>query len=58
MEDINHYPGITGKNNRRRCSARGNIASRNPNAQETKDGPNQNDSGRRRVKQDRNPEGP
>jgi hypothetical protein len=47
----------TRKNNRRRGSAGGNTASTNPSAQETKNRPKQDDSGRRRVKVDSNPEG-
>jgi hypothetical protein len=43
---------------RRRGRKGENAASENPSAQETKNGPRQVDSGRRRVEQDRNPKGP
>jgi hypothetical protein len=57
MEDPNHYLRITGNNSRRRGSAGGNTAFGSPSAQETKDRPKQVDSGRRRVKADRDLEG-
>jgi hypothetical protein len=57
MEDPNHYPGSTENNNRRRGRTCRNVASRNPSAQETMNGPRQADSGRRRVKENRDPEG-
>jgi hypothetical protein len=57
MEDPSHYPRSTGKNSRRRGSIGGSTASRSPSAQETKDGPKQDDSRRRRVKENRDPEG-
>jgi hypothetical protein len=58
MEDPSHYPRSTGNNSRRRDRTGGNIASENPSAQETNNGPRQSNSSRRRVKQDKNPEGP
>jgi hypothetical protein len=57
MEDPNHYLGSVGNNNRRRGRTGGNIASGNPSAQETMNGPRQANSGRRRVQADRDPEG-
>jgi hypothetical protein len=57
MEDSNHTQRSTGTNNRRRGSAGGNTASKNPNTQETKNGPNQVDSGRGWLRAARDPEG-
>jgi len=57
MKNPIHSSGSTGKNNRRRGSANGNTTFANTSAQETKDGPKQYDSGKRRVEADRNLEG-
>jgi hypothetical protein len=57
MEDPSHYPKSARKKSRRRGNTGGNIDSRSPSAQETKDGPKQDESGRIRGKIDRNPEG-
>jgi hypothetical protein len=57
MEDSIHHPGSARKNNKKRGKARGNPASGNPSAQETKNEPRQADIDRRRTKEDRNPEG-
>jgi hypothetical protein len=57
MEDPIHSLGNTRRTRRRRSNVGGNIASANPSVQETKDGPKQDDSGKLRVKVDRNPEG-
>jgi hypothetical protein len=56
MEDPSHYSRSTAKNNRGRGRAGRNIVARNPSAQETKNGPRQDDTDRRRAKEDRDPE--
>jgi hypothetical protein len=48
---------VSRKNNRRRGRAGRNTASRNPSAQETKNGPRKDNTDRRRAKEDRDPEG-
>jgi hypothetical protein len=55
MEDPIHYPGSTEKNNKRRGRAGGNAASKNPSAQETNNRPRQDNLGRQRIKEYRNP---
>jgi hypothetical protein len=57
MEDPIHSLGSTRRTRRRRSNAGRNTASTNPSAQETKDGPKQANSGKRRGKDDRDLEG-
>jgi hypothetical protein len=57
MEDSNHTQKSIETNNKRRGCIGGNTASTNTNTQEMKNGPNQVDSGRRWLREERDPEG-
>jgi hypothetical protein len=57
MEDPIHSLRSTIRIRRRRSNVGENTTSANPSAKETKDGPKQANSGKQRVKEDRNLEG-